>query len=76
MRATKNNNNPGINLAKTFMEKILRLLKNHKGALNKQQAILYSQLGRFNIVKMPILPKLIHRFNATQIKNPTDFGEI
>lgn len=42
MRATKNNNNPGINLAKTFMEKILRLLKNHKGALNKQQAILYS----------------------------------
>ena len=34
---------------------------------------LCSQIGRFNIVKMAVLPKLINRFNATPTKIPTVF---
>ena len=36
--------------------------------LNKRRDILCLQIGRFNIVKTSILPKLIYRLNAIPIK--------
>ena len=36
--------------------------------LNKWKDIHCSQIGRLNIVKMAMLPKLIYRFNAIPIK--------
>ena len=39
-----------------------------KEELNKWRDVLFSWIGRLNIVKMSILPKLIYRFNIIPVK--------
>ena len=75
--ATKRIKYLGINLPKEtkelYTENFKTLMKEIKDDINRWRDIPFPWVGRFNIVKMTILPNAIYRFSAIPSKLPIIF---